>query len=187
MLRVIMLRRGGFCRDLERNFSHFPRPQNFSSEIARDRAEIHADCLCAASPRAAEVPMHNAERRHAVASEIACDCRSISDRNFQIFSRPHFRPKSREIVPKSMPIAGARPRNGPQRSPCTMLSVGMLWRGGFCRDLDRNFSKFSAAAKFYVRNRARSCRNRCRVVVRGLATSRRGPHAQCKASACCGK
>ena len=163
-------------------FQNFPRPQNFTSEIARDRAEIDAEWWCAASPRAAEVPMHNAERRHAVASEIACDWRSISDRNFQIFSRPHFRPKSREIVPKSMPIAGAQPRHESKRSLCTVLSVGMLWHGGFRRDFfgSKFFKIFRG--RFFVRNRARSCRNPCRLLVRGLATSHRGPKTQCCAS-----
>ena len=39
---------------------------------------------------------------------------------------------------------------------------------------------------FFVRNRARSCRNPCRLVVHSLATSRTGPQARFRASACCG-
>ena len=52
-------------------FQNFSRPHNFSSEIARDRAEIHADWWCAALPRAAEVPKHGTERRHPVARRIS--------------------------------------------------------------------------------------------------------------------
>ena len=124
-----MLWRGGFRRDLDLNFSkHFKisRPQNFSSEIARDRAEIPADWWCADSPRTAEVPKHCAERRHAVARRIS-------------------------------------PRCGPK------------------------FFKFFRGRKmFFVRDRARSRRNPCRLVMQSLATSRRSPHALCGASACCG-
>ena len=94
--------------------------------------------------------------------------------------------KNDEIAPKSLPIGGAQPCHEPQRSPSTVRSVGMLWRGGFRRDSDRNFSKFFAAAKFFVRNRARSRRNPCRFVVRSLNLSRRGLQALCRASACCG-
>ena len=70
--------------------------------------------------------MHNAERRHAVAWRILS---RFGPQFFKIFrGRKILRPKSREIVPKSMPSGGARPRHEPQRSPCTMQSVGMLWQ-----------------------------------------------------------
>ena len=46
---------------------------------------------------------------------------------FKIFrGRKIFRPKSREIAPKSLPIGGAQPCHEPQRSPSTVPSVGML-------------------------------------------------------------
>ena len=42
-----------------------------------------------------------------------------------------------------------------------------------------------AAAKFFVRNRARSRRNPCRLVVRSFLTTFRGPQHLLRAQACC--
>ena len=106
---------------------------------------------------------------------------------FKFFrGRKIFRPKSCEIAPKFLPIGGAQPCLEPKRSPSTVRSVGMLWRGGFRRDSDRKFSTFFAAAKFFVRNRARSRRTPCRLVTCSIATSQTSTKARCGASACCG-
>ena len=72
----------------DRNFRKFSRPQNFSFEVARDRAEFHTAWWCAASLRRLEVPNICRERQHAVARAIWCDLDLISDRNFRKFSRP---------------------------------------------------------------------------------------------------
>ena len=89
-----------------RNFRKFSRPQNFAFEIARDRAEIHAACLCLACLRPLEVPNICCERQHAVPREISCDSKRISDRNFRKFKI--LRSKTREIAAKSMPPGGAQ-------------------------------------------------------------------------------
>ena len=72
----------------DRNFRKFSRPQNFSFELARDRATIHAAWWCAASSRPVEVPNICSERQHAVLRAIWNDLERISDRNFRKFSRP---------------------------------------------------------------------------------------------------
>ena len=69
----------------DRNFEKFSRPRNFAIEIARDRAEIRCPLRAAARPQPLEVPKLCAERRHAVAREIRCDSRRLSDRNFRNF------------------------------------------------------------------------------------------------------
>ena len=61
----------------------------------------------------------------------------------------------------------------------------MLWRVRFEADFGPKFSKNFAAAKFCVRNRARSRRNPCRLVVRSLLTTCRGPQHLLRASVCC--
>ena len=85
MLRRVRFRaiRSGFRTEI---FEFFSRPQNFSFEIARDRAEIRAAPRRADLPRPLEVPKHCAERRHAEEREIACDLQRISDRNFRNFN-----------------------------------------------------------------------------------------------------
>ena len=89
----------------------------------------------------------------------AADFAAIWTEIFQIFSQPvpqnFFRPKSREIAPKSLPIGDTEPCHEPQRSPSTVRSVSIQWRGGFRRDLDRNFSNFFAAAKCFSSEIAR--------------------------------
>ena len=47
------------------------------------------------------------------------------------------------------------------------------------------FSNIFAAAKFCVRNRAKSRQNSCRLVVRSFLTIPRGPQHPLQASACC--
>ena len=51
---------------------------------------------------------------------------------------------------------------------------------------DRNFRKIFAAAKFCVRNRARSRRNPRCPTTPSLAARHEGPQTLCRASACCG-
>ena len=62
----------------------------------------------------------------------------------------------------------------------------MLWRVRFGPDFGPKFSKIFAAAKFFIRNCARSRRNPCRLVVRSFLTTLRGPQHLFRASACCG-
>ena len=126
MLRHVRLR--AICGESRtENFEIFSRPQNFSSEIARDRAIIPADWLCAALPSTTEVPNHYSERRHAVSLGSAADFAAIWTENFEFFrGRINFRPKSRKIAPISLPIGGTQPCYEPQRSPSTVPSVSML-------------------------------------------------------------
>ena len=185
-----MLWRGGFRRDLDLNFSKkfkISRPQNFSSEIARDRSEIPADWWCAALPRAAEVPKHCAERQHKVA-------RRISPRSGPKFFK-FFRSRSRKIF-------FVRNRARSRRNPCRLViqSLATSCRGpqalcgasaysgaaDFAAIWTEIFQNFRGRKMFFVRDRARSRRNPCRLVMQSLATSRRSPHALCGASACCG-
>ena len=84
-------RRHAAAREIAADFgSKISRPQIFAFAIARERAKIRAARRRASLARSLEVPEHYAERRHAAAREIACDLRSISDRNFEKikFSRP---------------------------------------------------------------------------------------------------
>ena len=69
---------------------------------------------------------------------------------------------------------------GPQQL-CSM-SARMI-RINSLRISDRNFRKLFAAAKFFVRNRARSPRNACRIMTRSLAATLTGPQQLCSASA----
>ena len=115
---------------------------------------------------------------------------TISDRfRTEIFEnfrgREILRSKSREIAPKSMSLRAARHAHDPQRSPTSVPSVGMLQRVRLRAISDRKFRKFCAAVKLCVRNRARSRRNPCRLVVHSLLTSLTGPQHMCRASACC--
>ena len=165
-------------------FENFSRPQNFAFEIAGDRAEIHAAWWCAACLRFSEISDNCAERRHAAAREIACDFRSKFSKILR--GRKILRSKSREIAPKSMPPGGAQLAHDSQRSPTTVPSVRGLQYVRLRAVRDRKFRKFVAAAKFFDRNRVRSRRNPCCLVVRSLLTILRGPQHPCRASACCG-
>ena len=150
-----------------------------------DRAIIHAAWWCAASSRPSKVPNICCERQHAAAREISCDSGRISDHNFR--GRKNLRSKSHGNAPKFMPPGGAQLLDDPQRSPTSVPSVSMLRqvrfraiRGGFRTE---NF----AAAKFCVRNRMRSRRNPCRLVVRSFLTILKVSQHQLRASACCGR
>ena len=153
---VDMLWRGDFADfaaikrgDLDPNFQNLSRPYNFSSEIARDRAEIPVDWWCAVLPRAAEVPEHCAERRHDVARRILPQ---FGPKILNFFrSRKFFCPQSREITAISLWIFGAQSCHEPQRSLSTVPSVGILWRGVIRRDLSRSgpkILKFFRGCKF---------------------------------------
>ena len=101
--------------------------------------------------------------------EVWCDSGRISDRNFR--GRQIFRSKSREMAPKCVPPGGAQLRHDPDRSSTSVASVSMLCRVTCGPDFGPKFSKIFAAAKFFVRNRARSHRNPCRLVVRSFLTT----------------
>ena len=153
------------------------RPQNFAFKIARDRAEIHAGWWCAVFSRPLEAPDIRCERQHTAAREISCDSGRISDHNFR--GRKNLRSKSHGNAPKFMPPGGAQLLDDPQRSPTSVPSVSMLRqvrfraiRGGFRTE---NF----AAAKFCVRNCARTRRNSCRLVTHSCLTTLRGPQHLC--------
>ena len=60
------------------------------------------------------------------------------------------------------------------RSAKSSASIRVPRRAGLRRDSDRKFRKIFAAAKFCVRNRARSRRNPHRLATPCLATSRKG-------------
>ena len=125
------------------------RPQNFSFEIARERAEIRVCRRFAALPRPSEVHQHCAERRHAAPRDIACDFRPKFSKIFG--GRKIFRSKSHEIAPKSMPPGDAQLAYDPQRSLTTVPSVGMLRRVRLHAIFDRNFRKISAALRWKKR------------------------------------
>ena len=93
------------------HFEKISRPRNFSFEIARDRAEIHAAWLCTASARPFDVPNICCERQHAVQRAIWSGFRTEIFENFR--GRKSLRSKSREIAPKVMRLGGAQLCNDP--------------------------------------------------------------------------
>ena len=93
--------------------------------------------------------------------------------------RKNFGPKSPEIAPKSdAPDIAQHPKER-RRSPQALPSDGVPRRARLRAFLTRfrteKFSKFFAAAKISVRNRARSRRNPMRPTPPGLRRSRTGP------------
>ena len=120
-----------------------------------------------------------------------CDCMRFGADFGPKFSKnfvaaKFLRSRSREIAPKSVRPGGAQLPHDPMRSPTTVPSVGMLCRVRLHAISSRFRTEIFENSKFCVRNRVRSRRNPCRLVVRSLLTILKGPQHLCGASACCG-
>ena len=177
------------------NFEKIPRPQNFAFGIARDRAEIHAAWWCTASSKPLQVPDIYCERQHAVPREISSDSERIWDRIFRKFSRPQnfsfeiARDRAKihaacwcAASPRPSVWASEVPKNFAERRHAAAREIACDSQ----RISDRNFRKIFAAAKFCVRNRARSRRNPHCPTTPSLASSQTCPQTLCRASARCG-
>ena len=137
-------------------FGNFRKFSAATPLLAQDCAEIRSFLRAAAWPRASEVPRHCAERRHAAAREIRCDSRRSSDRNFQknfaaakFFDRNRARSRQISLLTVLQRLTD-RPRfvNLPQHHAAREIRCDSR------RISDRNFRKFSAAAKF-LRSKSR--------------------------------
>ena len=147
---------------------------------------MEAAWWCAAFSRSLEVPNICYERQHAVPHAIACDLQLISNRNFRklkscVRNRARSRQNRSRLVVRSF-LATIR---GPQhllRASACCAACDCVRSGA---DFEPKFSKIFTAAKFCVRNCARSRLNGSRLVVRSFLATLRGPQHLLRASACC--
>ena len=172
-----------FKRISERKFSNFfSVPQKFSSEIVRDRAEISPAGRRPTSAALPQVLTRSAEHWHDAACGFCRIFHRVSDRKFSNFfrCRKNFHPQSCEIAQES-----ARPDNGgpPQHSGRSLQgrrSTGTTRRAGFVAFFiafrTEIFHFFFGAAKFFIRNRARSRRNQPKRTTPDLRGTPPGPH-----------
>ena len=129
------------------------------SEIARDRAIIHAGSWCAASSRPLEVPNICCERQHAVPRDISCDSERISDRqNFRKFLKIYGRNKivrdRAEIHAAWWCAASSRPLEVPNICCERQHAVPREISCDSERISDQNFRKFSILRSKIARDRA---------------------------------
>ena len=122
--------------------------------------------------------------------DTLCNLDRISDRNFPKFSRPQNfafdnRARSRRNACRLVVRSLLTTFRGPQHLLRASACCGACDFVRFGADFGPKFSKIFAAAKFFVRNRARSRRNPYRLVLHSFLTTPRGPQHLLRGSACC--
>ena len=158
---------GAISRDFDRKSL---RPRQFFEIFGR---EPHAIARAAARGRSAQLLGTSEGRKHAEHHEAAwISARSHAISNAKFCDRENFSKISVRNRVQSHPVQHADARHscwGPLRVVSMLRTTK---RHGFRRDLTRfrtqNF-------EFSIRNRARSSRNPCRLVVRSFRTTHRGP------------